>query len=176
VGSFHAIKGIDLAVRAVALLPVPRPPLVWIGNSGDAAYEAQVTALAERLGVDLQPRRRVSDAELVDLLNRASAMLYTSRLEPFGLAPLEANACGTPVVAVAEGGVRESVVDGVNGHLADDRDPAQLAAALDRLLASPAHARALGRRGAELVRERWTVPQSVARVERHLLQAAGRES
>jgi len=50
-------------------------------------------------------------------------MVYSARLEPFGLAPLEANACATPVVAVAEGGVRESIRNGVNGVLISERRP-----------------------------------------------------
>ena len=43
-------------------------------------------------------------------IHSTAAMLYAPRLEPFGLAPLEANACGLPVIAVPEGGVRETVV------------------------------------------------------------------
>ena len=171
-GSFNPLKGIDLAIRALALVPKPRPALVWIGNAADQPYLAALTQLAASLGVTFLPRLRIADAEVVELLGRATAMLYTSHLEPFGFAPLEANACHTPVVAVAEGGVRETVVDGVNGYLADDRDPATLAAALGRLLADPVAARAMGRRGCELVEARWPVEQSVACVERHLLAAA----
>jgi glycosyltransferase involved in cell wall biosynthesis len=113
----------------------------------------------------------VSDAELLDALNRARVMLYTSRLEPFGYAPLEANACGTPVVAVAEGGVRETVLDGVNGFLAE-RDPASLAAALARLLDDPGLAEEMGRRAALHVRERWSLEASIDRLEAHLHAAA----
>ncbi|HMJ25669.1 MAG TPA: glycosyltransferase family 4 protein, partial [Pyrinomonadaceae bacterium] len=97
-GSFDSIKRIDLAVRSVALLPEPRPPLVWISNSGSEAYRNEVGELALSLGVDLQMRTKISDGDLVDTLNRAALMLYTSRLEPFGFAALEANACGLPVV------------------------------------------------------------------------------
>jgi glycosyltransferase involved in cell wall biosynthesis len=171
-GSFDAIKGIHLVVRALALLPEPRPALVWIGNSANQEYLAEVERLAASLGVDLRPRIRIPDAEVADLLGRANALVYASRLEPFGFAPLEANACGTPVVAIAEGGVRETVADGVNGYLVEDRDPAALAAALRRLLDDPARARAMGRCGRELVDTRWTVERSVACVERHLSEAA----
>jgi glycosyltransferase involved in cell wall biosynthesis len=171
-GSFNALKGVDLAVRAVALLPAPRPALAWIGNSADGPYLDAVARLAASLGVDFRQHLGASDAEVVALLGSAAAMLYTSHLEPFGFAPLEANACGTPVVAVAEGGVRETVQDGVNGCLVDDRDPAALAEALGRLLADPERARALGRRARGLVEERWTVERSVACVESHLREVA----
>jgi glycosyltransferase involved in cell wall biosynthesis len=171
-GSLHTIKGVDLAIRAVARMAEPRPALVWIGNSADESYLAEITRLASSLGVSFQPRRRIADAEVVDLLGRATAFVYTSRLEPFGFAPLEANACGTPVVAVAEAGVRETIVDGVNGYLVENRDPEALAAALQRVFADPAQARAMGRRGRALVEERWTVDRSVACVERHLIDVA----
>src|SRR5258705_1578297 len=77
----------------------------------------EMLELAETVGVDLQIRMIVPDEELVEILNRAALLLYTPSLEPFGFAPLEANACATPVVAVAEGGVPGTVVDGVNGLL-----------------------------------------------------------
>ena len=76
-----------------------------------------MTALAVSRGVPFTPHLRISDDELVTLLNRASAMVYAPRLEPFDLAPIEAAACGLPVVAVAEGGVRETVIDNETGFL-----------------------------------------------------------
>jgi glycosyltransferase involved in cell wall biosynthesis len=102
-------------------------------------------------------------------------MLYTSRLEPFGLAPLEANACGTPVVAIAEGGVRETIQDGVNGFVAADDDPVALGRLVSQLTSSPARADELGRRALAHVRERWGVSRSIDEIERHLREvvAAG---
>ncbi len=170
-GSFDSIKGVDLAIRAVALLPDPRPPLVWIANSGHPAYKAEMTELAKSLQVDLRLREKVTDEELVSTLNTASVLLYTSRLEPFGFAPLEANACGLPVVGVAEGGVRETVRDGVNGLLVES-DPAPLAVALSRLLEDAELARRLGQNGVEYVKQHWNVDQSVNRLESYLVKAA----
>ena len=83
---------------------------------------------------------------------------------------LEANACGMPAIALAEGGVRETVVDGENGRLVDS--PSQMAAVLDRFVNDPAEARALGQRGAAIVRERWTLDAATSRLEGHLRQAA----
>src|SRR5713226_7248162 len=143
VGSFDSIKGIDLAVKAVALLPEPRPPLVWIANSGNEAYKSTIGELARSLGVELRIQMAISDAELIATLNKAALLLYTSRLEPFGFAPLEANACGLPFVGIAEGGIRESVKDGVNGFLVDP-DPESVARAADRLLQNPDMARQMG--------------------------------
>lgn len=154
-GAFTREKNPRLCIEALSRMPVPRPTLRWIGNVADPAYLAEMTALASRCGVALDVVTRVSDDELLDTLGGALAMIYAPRLEPFGLAPLEANACGTPVVAVPEGGVRETVIDGINGLLVPGY-PDRLAEALGRLVADPAFAERLGRQGRALVRERWS--------------------
>jgi glycosyltransferase involved in cell wall biosynthesis len=168
-GSFDPIKGIDLAVEAMSLLAEPRPPLLWIANSADESYEKKIRELAQSLKVDLRIHNSVADAELVEILNRASLLLYTSRLEPFGLAPLEANACGLPVVGIAEGGIRETVRDGLNGFLVDP-DVKSISRAIGRLLDDPVLARRIGEQGAQYVRERWNVEASVDRLEKNLLE------
>lgn len=167
-GSLDPIKRVDLAIRAVALLPEPRPPLVWIANSGSESYRKDISELARSLGVALRVQMAISDAELVTILNRASLLLYTSRLEPFGFAVLEANACGLPVVGVAEGGIRETIKDGVNGFLVEP-DAESVARVADQLLRNPSLARQMGDAGVVNVRENWAVEQSVDRLERNLL-------
>jgi glycosyltransferase involved in cell wall biosynthesis len=114
----------------------------------------------------------VSDSELVETLNRASLLLYTSHLEPFGFAPLEANACGAPVVAVAEGGVRESVQDGLNGFLVD-KDPESIALAMASLLGDAELTTSMGERAREYVLRKWNVEGSVERLEENLLRVVG---
>jgi glycosyltransferase involved in cell wall biosynthesis len=170
-GSLDPIKGVDLAVEAVALLTEPRPPLVWIANSRNESYEKTVTELARSLGVDLQIRTAVSDQELVETLNRAAVLLYTSRLEPFGFAPLEANACGVPVVGIAEGGIRETVRDGLNGFLVD-ADAKSVAQAASRLLDDKTLARRIGQQAVKYVNEEWHVQGSVDRLEAQLLEVS----
>lgn len=168
-GAFAREKNPELIIRALALVPPPRPRLVWVGNAANPAYLARLRDLAADCAVDFEPLLRVDDATLVDLLNRALLMVYAPRLEPFGLAPLEAGACGAPVVAVAEGGVRETVLDGVNGLLVE-HDPQALAAAITQLRDEPTTARRLGQRAAELVRQRWSLPASVDRLEQRFEQ------
>jgi glycosyltransferase involved in cell wall biosynthesis len=171
-GSLDPIKRVDLAVRAIALLPEPRPPLVWIANSGNESYRDTINELARSLGVALRIRMAISDSELVATLNRAALMLCTSRLEPFGFAALEANACGLPVVGVAEGGLRETVKDGVNGFLVEP-DAAAVARAVDQLLRNPSLAKQMGEAGIANVHEKWDVEQSVDRLETNLLEVVG---
>jgi glycosyltransferase involved in cell wall biosynthesis len=171
VGSLDPIKHIDLAISAVALLPEPRPPLVWIANSGSQSYRDTITELARSSGVELRIHSAISDSELVNILNRAALLLCTPRLEPFGFAVLEANACGLPVVGVAEGGLRETVDHGRNGLLVDS-EPASIARAVERLLGDPSLARKMGETGVANVTQNWGVEKSVDRLERNLLEVA----
>jgi glycosyltransferase involved in cell wall biosynthesis len=173
-GSFHSIKGIDLALKAMSLLSQPRPRLIWISNSGSEFYEEEMNKLACSLGVELIVKKAISDDELVTILNQATLLVYTSRLEPFGFAPLEANACGLPVVAVAEGGVRETIKDGINGFLVDP-EPAAIARVMTRLLQNPDFTRQIGRQAAAHVQQIWNVEGSVDRLEAHLLEVVSRQ-
>jgi glycosyltransferase involved in cell wall biosynthesis len=73
----------------------------------------------QTLGGDVEFRGWVSDAEIRDLYRRATAVLLPG-VEDFGMVPVEAQACGTPVVALSRGGAAETIVDGVTGVLVDD--------------------------------------------------------
>jgi glycosyltransferase involved in cell wall biosynthesis len=171
IGSIDPIKQIDLAIRAVALLPEPRPPLVWIANSGRQSYRDTITELARASGVELRIQSAISDSELVNILNRAALLLCTPRLEPFGFSVLEANACGLPVVGVAEGGLRETVEHGRNGLLVDP-EPESIARAVEQLLRDPSLARKMGETGVANVARHWAVENCVDRLEHNLLEVA----
>lgn len=170
VGMFGWHKNIDFVIRALAQVEEPRPRLIWIGNDADPSYLEKLRSLAASGNVSFEPKLRIPDSELMSILNRAVMMVYAPRLEPFGFAPLEGNACGLPVVAVAEGGVRETVIHGVNGLLVE-HDPRAVAAAIRHLLDHPDYARKLGENGCKLVAERWAVENSVERLESRLVQA-----
>ena len=166
-GAFTLAKGIELAIKSIALLPEPLPPLVWIGDAGSPAHIRDMQRLAGSSGVSFEARRLIPDEEVVETLNRAALFVYSSRLEPFGLAPLEANSCGTPVVAVAEGGVRETIKDGLNGFLVDS-EPQAIAQAINRLLGDVRLARDMGERASRYVQQEWNLEKSVARLEENL--------
>lgn len=172
-GALQRHKDPLTAIKAVGTIPAKeRPELVWIGNVTDESYLMELKEAAAGCGVRFTPRQGISDRELVAELGRAAVLIYTSRLEPFGFAPLEANACRTPVVAVAEGGVRETVREGFNGLLVAERDPAALGAALRRVLGDAVLGRELGENGRRWVREAWTWSGSVARLEAKLVETA----
>jgi glycosyltransferase involved in cell wall biosynthesis len=172
-GSFTREKGLKLCIEALGRLGADRPKLVWIGNYAAEDYLAEMRALAIAKGVVFESLLCVSDVLLLDTLSRATAMLYAPRLEPFGLAPLEANACGVPVIAVAEGGVRETIIDGVNGLIVES-DPAAMAAGVARLCTDPALAARLGAGGRAEVAAKWSYKAAASRLEAQLMEIARR--
>lgn len=170
-GSITPEKNLQFCIEAVGNTAAPHPKLVWIGNVATPSYLQEMQALAVARGVVFEPKVGIPDHEVLDILGRATVMLYAPRLEPFGLAPLEANACGVPVLAVAEGGVRETIVDQVNGLLVDSH-PAAMGAAIQRLRDDPAFTRRLGAAAREAVETKWGMEQATRRLEQHLLRFA----
>jgi glycosyltransferase involved in cell wall biosynthesis len=170
VGALDAIKGHELVVQAVAMLPpASRPAVDIVYERQDPVYRAELEALAASNRVDLRLHAGISDAQLAALYRQAAATVVAARLEPFGLVPLESMACGTPVLAIREAGYRESVEDGVNGHLVE-RSASGIAAGIAQLAAG-----SLGRTPAEIrasVVSRWGWDGAVKRQLEQLALAA----
>ncbi len=153
VGRIQPLKGLDVAVAALAELDHPRAELVVVGGpsgiSGQAEL-ARVHSLVEDLG--LAARVRFVPPQPHHLLSTwyraADVVIVPSRSESFGLVALEAAACGRPVVAAAVGGLRTVVEHGRTGFLVEGRLPADYAARIEQLLASPDVARDMGRQAA----------------------------
>ena len=173
-------KGFDLAIRALA--EVPDTELLIAGGPEPALLEREPEArrlrgLAARLGVADRVRLlgAVPHERMPALLRSADAVLCTPVYEPFGIVPLEAMACGVPVVATAVGGHLDSVADRVTGRLVPPGDAGALAGTVRELLAAPARLRAYGAAGREraLARYAWArVADGVERVYQQV--AAGR--
>ncbi|MEI8138450.1 MAG: glycosyltransferase family 4 protein [bacterium] len=168
-GGLDINKCVHLAIEALGQLPMKgRPALKWVCNYTNSQYQQQCEALARHLGVDFVCETRLPEEFLRIRLQQALALVYPSCLEPFGYAPLEANACGTPVIAIAEGGIRETVQDGVNGLLIENRQPVNWAAAISRLITEPGLQEKLARQSIAWVGQKWTVDAAAARLEREL--------
>jgi glycosyltransferase involved in cell wall biosynthesis/phosphoheptose isomerase len=146
-------KGIGNVIEALAELP--NAELVVAGGPPperrDDPDVQRLRAVAERCGVAdrVDLRGRVERADLPALLRSADVVVSAPWYEPFGIVPLEAMACGVPVVASAVGGMIDTVVDGVTGVHVPPRDPERLAAVLRRLLADPQRRAAYGREGVQ---------------------------
>jgi D-inositol-3-phosphate glycosyltransferase len=145
-------KGLGDAITALAEVPGAELHVAG-GPAADRLHRdpeaRRLRALADHLGVGprLVLRGRVERDAMPGLLRSADAVLCVPWYEPFGIVPLEAMACGVPVVATAVGGQVDSVLDGVTGVHVAPRDPAGLAAALRDLLADPGRRAALGAAG-----------------------------
>jgi glycosyltransferase involved in cell wall biosynthesis len=113
-------KRIDLAIAAFNEL---RLPLTVVGNGPDARR------LRRMAGPTIRFTGRVSDAEAAALLSSARAVVVTAT-EEFGIAAVEAQAAGRPVIALREGGVRETVLEGETGLFFDRAEPAALVEAV----------------------------------------------
>ncbi len=171
VGAIAPHKGYDFLIQSLACIPVAsRPSLILVGNVASVNEQRYLTQLAAQLEVEVDFRQLVSDDELVRFYNQALCTVYAPVLEPFGLAPLESMACGTPVVGVREGGVRETVVHGETGLLTD-RDPQCFADAVASLLQDATRRERYGQQGRTYVESQWQWDRSVAELERHLLGA-----
>lgn len=168
VGELTARKGFDFLVESLAKIPPKqRPGLKLACNIIDTQEKAYIEALAARSGVTLQILPKLNAEQLCVEYNKARLCVYAPVLEPFGLVPLEAMACGTAVVGVREGGVQESIMHEVTGLLVE-RDPCRFAAAVQTLLDQPAVAAEYGRNGRAHVLSQWTWERSVAQLEKQL--------
>jgi glycosyltransferase involved in cell wall biosynthesis len=180
VGRLVPRKGVDLLIEA---LPALRGAgfdveLLIVGGGGNAAALAddaeahRLLNVATELGVQdlVSFRGQVPRDAMPALFRSADAVVCAPWYEPFGIVPLEAMACGVPVVAAAVGGLRDTVVDQRTGLHVPPKDPAAIAAALTALLSDPDLRRALGRAGEARARSRYSWPRVAAETERAYLQ------
>jgi len=170
VGRIQPLKGVDVAVRALAALNRRDASLYVVGGAsglqGDTEV-ARVNALINELGLTQQVHFVEPQAHhmLSTYYRAADAVWVPSRSESFGLVALEAAACGTPVIANAVGGLLSLVDHGLTGYLVADRDPNMFAQYTAELLNNPALASAMSIAAAERGR-RYTWSFAAARLRR----------
>jgi glycosyltransferase involved in cell wall biosynthesis len=160
VGTIEPRKGLDDLLAVWESLPAPRPRLILCGDAGwghvPLPNGAEVTGYVDR-------------AKLRELYRGARAFVYPSRYEGFGIPPLEAMACGAPVIATRTGAIPE-YADGA-ALLIDPGDRNALRAALVRLLSEKALRDELRARGSERARA-YTWERSAALMTQLLSEAA----
>lgn len=133
-GSINPIKCFDIIIKALGIIKKElRPNLVIIGNSVNKNYLKKLKKLSIEYNVDVNIQINISDSELEFFFKESSLFVYTPYLEPLGLAPLEAMVFGLPVIAVKEGGLRETIIDNYSGFLVD-RDVNELSGKVLKIL------------------------------------------
>jgi glycosyltransferase involved in cell wall biosynthesis len=170
VGRLFAWKGHHLLLQAIAELRRSDPRIhgLFVGGGGhraDPGYEASLSGLVAEhgLGPHVTFTGQVSDgAPYVQLMD---VFVNASSPEPFGLVVLEAMAAGVPVVAVDAGGPAEIIEDGLSGLLAPTNHPADLAAAITRLVSDADFRAAIAQRGHARYLQRFTGARMAAEMQ-----------
>lgn len=173
-------KGLDVVLTA--LRDIPDAELVVAGGPpvaqlADDPHHAALCDLADELGVRERVRfvGGVSPAAIAAIDRTADLFVAAPRYEPFGIAPVEAMACGTPVVATAVGGLLDTVIDGGTGALVPVDDPDALAGAARALLDAPSRLATYGERAAWRTRRRYAwsvVARAMEEVYREVITGA----
>jgi D-inositol-3-phosphate glycosyltransferase len=170
VGRIQRLKGVDVAIRALAALDDPTAVLLVVGGASGAQGDEEVSRLRGLVSeLALEDRVQFVPPQPHHLLSTyyraADVCLVPSRSESFGLVALEAAACGTPVVAAAVGGLRSIVSHGHTGFLVEGRDPEAFAAFTGELLGNAVLAKEMSVAAAARART-YTWSTSAARLRR----------
>jgi D-inositol-3-phosphate glycosyltransferase len=161
VGRLVARKGFDTMIRALPairdaeLVIAGGPPLAELGTDPEAC---RLRALAEDLGVSdrVHLLGALRHEDMPALFRSADVVACTPWYEPFGIVPLEAMACGVPVIAAAVGGLTDTVVDDVTGRLVPPQNPAKCAEAVNAILSEPFLSQGLGAAGRDRAKSRYS--------------------
>lgn len=163
-------KGADIIYRAFAELRRRRDDvfLLSVGNSRRFSYLLHDLPQDSYRIADWQNR-----ASFLATLSAADLVVLPSRYEPFGMIAVEALACGVPVVAMAVGGLSETVHHGVFGYLTPYKDGSfGILAAIEEALANRQQLRDMGRRGRKFVRAEYDIRRVTTLIDRELRRAA----
>lgn len=170
IARFVEYKGYRYMIDALARVAAQGTPVDYV-MVGDGPMREETEAYARRLLPKVTVHRRLTQDEVREQLGQAQIYLHGSvtlengHAEAFGIANLEAQAVGTPVVAFRSGGVGEAVEQGGTGLLADERDVAGMADALGALLADGDRWRAFHERAPAWVEERFDIVRQTALLE-----------
>lgn len=161
VGSINRNKGQDLLLKAFARLKNRDAELWLYGTVGLSAhrYVHDLKVFAETAGVADRVFFPGPTSDVYAVLAQAALVVHTSWTESFGMALVEAQSCGVPVIAHNLEGMREVVVNGSSGYLITPGDVDALTARIDELLADPVLRNRMGAAGQALVREQFRMEQ-----------------
>ena len=170
IGRLVERKGIATAIAALTNLPEAELVVAGGPEAGQLGADPEYRTLREtavRQGVADRVvfTGSVTRADMPVLIRSADVVVCVPWYEPFGIVPLEAMACGVPVVASAVGGLTDTVVDRATGWLVPPRDPVVLASALRALLADPARRAAMGAAARDRVEQWYSWPRVAEQTE-----------
>ena len=176
VGSISPNKGFDFVIRSISKVDKDiRPKFIIVGYSGNNICVNKIKTLAKDLDVELEILSGISYDELIKLYNEVKMVIFAPYLEPFGLVPLEASACGTPVIGVKEGGVKETVMHMKNGLLLE-RNEFIFAEGITELLLNQDLWNKISKEGPTFVNNYWTLKHAGERLLNHFYRILDEEN
>lgn len=179
VGRLVERKGTADIITALAQLPATELVVAGGPASDQLCLDPEVQRLqdhARSLGVADRVRFTggLARERMPDVFRSADVVVAVPWYEPFGIVPLEAMACGRPIVGTAVGGMLDTIAPGVTGELVPPREPERLATVLGELLADPLRRSAYGAAGPRRVRQGYLWDQVAKQTERTYTRVAAR--
>lgn len=161
------IKQPEFSIEVVAQVPEKIRPKLYFRSQPEEKLIRHLKKIAQEKKVAVEFLAEVDDLVLVNHYNQVKLTICPSLMEPFGLVAIESMACGTLVLAVKEGGYKESVVDGKTGFLLD-RDPQLFAKVVVNLLEDPQSYQEVSRNAPEHIKKNWGWEKSITELERFI--------
>ncbi|GGK77492.1 glycosyltransferase [Amphritea balenae] len=166
------VKGIDILLSAFSKVLEYYPDLSLI-QVGDGTLTSDLRKQCVDLGIDGNVffKGALEQVEIVKLMQESSALVLSSRKsksgaeEAFGLALVEASACGIPVIGTRVGGIPEAVIDGETGFVVESENVEELASAIIKIINDDSQARLMGARGRDMVLNRFNIAEQSIKLE-----------
>lgn len=155
IGALSKFKAHDFIIDSISKIKGIRPELIIISDRGSENDKSYLLDKAQKLNVKIRILFKISEEELIKYYNKALLTTYASIMEPLGLVVLESFACGTPVLGIKEGGMRETIIDGYNGY-ATDRDINEFSQKLEKMLTDKNYLFKLGNNAEDFVNKNFT--------------------
>ena len=170
VGRLHHTKGHDFIIKSLGEVNTSiRPKLKIVCESEKPESIKNLKNLADELKVDLEFEYGIEDERLRELYSNAMFTVCAYVMEPLGFVALESMACGTPVLGVKEAGLRETILDGYSGLLAD-RNPKSFSNSIQKLVENKELLERLSKNTVSYIQEKWSLNDSIDKIEYHLLE------
>jgi glycosyltransferase involved in cell wall biosynthesis len=160
VGALSQEKGQLYVLESLSLLKKEeRPLMIMVANRHNKQYYYEIIKIAKELDIKIKILKNIPDKKLVELYNESIATICFAKVEPLGLTVLESFACGTPVIAVKEGGYRETVLNNKNGYLVN-RNRKELSIVIRKLANNPSQRKKFSNYSIEYIKKYWTWDKS----------------
>jgi len=168
IGNLSPHKAHKFIIEAISLIPGNKRPKLIIATGGvDLVNANSLYTFAKKMQVNIKILEKISDKQHVELYNKARATICAAHLETLGLSALESMTCGTPVIAVQEGGYRD-IIQNIKTGFFVNRDIKELAKMIQDLFEKKLPIKQITKEARKTIIPYWTWEQATARLERYI--------